>query len=48
MVDVFGADHAGHVPRIQSGMRLLGYDEKKLQFVLVQMVRITANGERSS
>jgi arginyl-tRNA synthetase len=45
MVDVFGADHAGHVPRIQSGMRLLGYDEKKLQFVLVQMVRITANGE---
>jgi arginyl-tRNA synthetase len=45
MVDVFGADHAGHVPRIQSGMQLLGFDQKKLQFVLVQIVRITRNGE---
>lgn len=45
MVDVFGADHSGHVPRIQSGMSLLGFDVKKLQFVLVQIVRITRNGE---
>ena len=45
MVDVFGADHAGHVPRIQSGMTLLGFDQSKLQFVLVQIVRITRNGE---
>lgn len=45
MVDVFGADHGGHVPRLNSGMRLLGFDEKKLQCVLVQMVRITKNGE---
>ncbi len=45
IVDVFGADHAGHVPRIQSGMKLLGFDPKKLQFVLVQMVRITRDGQ---
>ncbi len=45
MVDVFGADHAGHVPRIQSGMTLLGFEQKKLQFVLVQIVRITQGGE---
>jgi arginyl-tRNA synthetase len=45
MVDVFGADHGGHVPRLHSGMHLLGYDEKKLKVVLVQMVRITRNGE---
>jgi arginyl-tRNA synthetase len=44
MVDVFGADHAGHVPRIQSGMTLLGFDQKKLQFVLVQMMRIVRDG----
>ncbi|MEW5739098.1 MAG: arginine--tRNA ligase [Myxococcota bacterium] len=43
-VDVFGADHAGHVPRIQSGMKLLGYDETRLKFVLVQMVRILQGG----
>ncbi len=45
MVDVLGADHFGHVPRIQSGMALLGHDVSKLQFVLVQMVRITRGGE---
>lgn len=45
MVDVFGADHAGHVPRIQSGMHLLGFDTKKLEFALVQIVRITRGGE---
>ncbi len=45
IVDVFGADHAGHVPRIESGMTLLGADAKKLKFLLVQIVRITRNGE---
>lgn len=45
MVDVFGADHAGHVPRIQSGMTLLGFEQKKLQFVLVQMMRIVRGAE---
>ena len=45
MVDVFGADHTGHVPRIQSWMTLLGFDSKKLQFVLVQIVRILQGGE---
>lgn len=45
MVDVFGADHAGHVPRIQSGIHLLGFDTKKLEFTLVQIVRITRGGE---
>lgn len=45
IVDVFGADHAGHLPRIESGMTLLGYDMKKLVFVLVQMMRITRGGQ---
>lgn len=44
-VDVFGADHKGHVPRIQSGVTLLGLDPARMQFVLVQIVRITKDGE---
>ena len=44
MVNVFGADHAGHVPRLRAGMKLLGFDADKLDFVLVQMVRFVANG----
>jgi arginyl-tRNA synthetase len=45
VIDVLGADHAGHVPRISSGMHLLGVDTKKLEFCLVQIVRITRGGE---
>jgi arginyl-tRNA synthetase len=44
-VDVFGADHSGHVPRIRAGMTLLGIDSARMQFVLVQIVRLTRNGE---
>jgi arginyl-tRNA synthetase len=45
IVDVFGADHAGHTPRIKAGMVLLGLEPKKLEFLLVQIVRITRGGE---
>ncbi|WP_224244551.1 arginine--tRNA ligase [Hyalangium gracile] len=45
MIDVFGADHAGHTPRIKAGMVLLGLDPKRLEFLLVQLVRITRGGE---
>ncbi|HYO74593.1 MAG TPA: arginine--tRNA ligase [Archangium sp.] len=45
IIDVLGADHAGHTPRIKAGMILLGLDPKKLEFLLVQIVRITRGGE---
>ncbi|MDC0710676.1 arginine--tRNA ligase [Stigmatella sp. ncwal1] len=45
IIDVLGADHAGHTPRISAGMALLGLDVKKLEFLLVQLVRITRGGE---
>jgi arginyl-tRNA synthetase len=45
IIDVFGADHAGHTPRIKAGMVLLGLEPKKLEFLLVQIVRITRGGE---
>lgn len=45
IVDVLGADHSGHVPRIKAGVVLLGVEHKKLEFVLVQIVRITRGGE---
>ena len=45
MIDVWGADHAGHVPRIRAGMQALGLDSEKLEFVLVQIVRLMRDGE---
>jgi arginyl-tRNA synthetase len=45
MVDVFGADHAGHIGRIKAGMAALGHDLKKLNFVVVQMMRLIKDGQ---
>jgi arginyl-tRNA synthetase len=45
MIDVWGADHAGHVPRIRAGMEALGRDPAQLDFLLVQMVRLLKGGE---
>ncbi len=45
MIDVLGADHSGHVPRIATGMKLLGLEANRLEFLLVQIVRITRGGE---
>ena len=44
IIDVFGADHAGHVPRLKAGMTLAGHDAKKLDFILVQIVRLVRDG----
>jgi len=39
VIDVWGADHQGQVPRLKSAMRMLGSDPEKLEMILVQMVR---------
>ncbi len=44
IIDVFGADHGGHVPRIRAGMHLLGFDGDQLDFVLVQIVKLLRDG----
>jgi arginyl-tRNA synthetase len=45
LINVWGADHHGYVPRLKAAMRGLGYDENILQIVLVQMVQLTRAGE---
>ncbi len=45
VIDVFGADHHGHTLRFWAAMRALGLDESKLQFVLMQLVRLMRDGE---
>ncbi|HXW60594.1 MAG TPA: arginine--tRNA ligase, partial [Myxococcota bacterium] len=45
LINVFGADHSGHIGRIRAGMEALGHDSKKLQFAVVQMVRLLRNGK---
>lgn len=45
VIDVFGADHHGHTLRFWAAMRALGLDESRLQFVLMQLVRLMKDGQ---
>src|SRR5919109_758915 len=45
LVNVWGADHHGYVPRLKAGLQGLGYDPNLLHVVLVQMVQLTRRGE---
>ncbi|MGO0123420.1 arginine--tRNA ligase [Desulfothermobacter acidiphilus] len=45
MIDLWGADHHGHVPRLQAALRALGYDPAKLTVIIMQLVRLTRGGE---
>lgn len=44
-IDIFGADHHGYIPRLKAAMTALGVDEKKLDVVIMQMVRLVKDGE---
>ncbi len=44
-IDVWGADHHGHVARMKGAMRALGIDENRLDILLMQFVRLMKDGE---
>ncbi len=45
LVDFFGADHHGYIPRLKASMTALGNDADKLHVDIIQMVRLVSNGE---
>ncbi|HVO95723.1 MAG TPA: arginine--tRNA ligase, partial [Terriglobales bacterium] len=45
LINVWGADHHGYVPRLKAAMQGLGFDPNRLHVVLVQMVQLTRGGE---
>lgn len=44
-IDVWGADHHGHIARMKGAMAALGVDPKRLEVVIMQLVRLTRGGE---
>lgn len=40
IVDVFGSNHHGHVPRLRAAMSALGFDPERLEVILYQYVRV--------
>ena len=45
IIDVWGADHHGYVPRLEAVIEALGYERKRLRVVLVQMVSLLRAGQ---
>ncbi len=46
MIDVWGADHHGYVPRLKAALTALGYDAGQLEVLLVQFAILYRGGER--
>jgi arginyl-tRNA synthetase len=45
LINVWGADHHGYIPRMKAAMEALGYDPKRLEVSIIQMVNLIQNGE---
>ncbi len=45
LIDVWGADHHGHVMRMKGAMDAIGYNGDKLNVVLMQLVKLVKGGE---
>jgi arginyl-tRNA synthetase len=44
LIDVFGADHHGYIPRMQAVMQAYGHPKDRLHVVLVQLVKLLRDG----
>ena len=45
LVDVWGADHHGYVPRMKAAMQALGHAPDELECVIIQLVNLLRGGE---
>lgn len=45
VIDIWGADHHGYIPRMAAGIQSLGYDKEALKIVLVQLVNLLRDGK---
>jgi len=45
VIDVLGADHHGHAIRFKTALPAIGADKDRLDFLIMQLVRLTRDGE---
>jgi arginyl-tRNA synthetase len=48
LIDVWGSDHHGYVPRVKAAVEALGYDSNVLRVLLVQFVTLVREGQKIS
>lgn len=44
-IDIWGADHHGHIARMKGALKALGFDPERLYVVIMQLVRLMDKGE---
>jgi arginyl-tRNA synthetase len=44
LINIWGADHGGYIPRVKAALQALGYDPEALRVVLLQMVKVLRDG----
>ena len=44
-INIWGADHHGYIARLKAAINFLGYDENKLEVILMQMVSLLKEGK---
>lgn len=45
LINIWGADHYGYIPRIKAGLYMLNNDATKLDILCIQMVKVIDNGK---
>jgi arginyl-tRNA synthetase len=45
VINLWGADHHGYIPRMKAAMQALGYKPEQLEILILQMVSLYRNGE---
>jgi len=48
IIDIWGADHHGYIPRVKGAIRALGLDDKRLEVALVQFAVLYRDGQKTS
>ncbi|MCF6138948.1 arginine--tRNA ligase [Pseudalkalibacillus berkeleyi] len=46
LINVWGADHHGYIPRMKAAVEAMGYDRDQLEIQIIQLVSLFQNGER--
>lgn len=46
LINIWGADHHGYIPRMKAAIEALGYERDTLEVEVIQMVQLYKNGEK--
>ncbi len=46
VINIWGADHHGYIPRVKAALEALGIDSNRLEVEIIQLVHLFKNGEK--